>query len=136
MDLGTAAAGVQWWAVVVAAASMFVLGGAWYGALFVRPWQALVDLTDDEVATGTARVFVVAAVASLVIAGVLGLFLGSDATIAEGTVAGGLAGLGWVAPAMVMTAAFERRPLALTAIDVAYHVVAFTLAGGLLGWLG
>lgn len=136
MDLGTAAAGVQWWAVVAAAASMFVLGGAWYGALFARRWQALVGLTDAEVATGTGRVFTVAALASLVVAAVLGLFLGADATAVEGAVAGGLAGLGWVAPAMVMTAAFERRRVALTAIDVAYHVVAFTLAGALLGWLG
>lgn len=35
-----------------------------------------------------------------------------------------------------MTAAFERRPAALTAIDAGYHVLAFTLTGSLLGWLG
>lgn len=136
MDLGTATGDLQWWAVLVAAVSMFVLGGAWYGAVFARPWQALVGLTDEEVAAGTGRVFGVAAAASLVIAVVLALFLGPDAGVGTGAVAGLLAGLGWVAPAMAMTNAFERRPGRLTLIDVAYHAVGFALAGALLGWLG
>lgn len=67
---------------------MFVLGGVWYGAAFARPWQALVGLSDDDVHSGTARVFAVAGVASLVIAVVLALFIGADAGLAAGAVAG------------------------------------------------
>ena len=136
MDVGTAAEAVSWWAVLVAAASMFVLGGVWYGALFARRWQELVGLSDDEVTSGAARVFTVAGLASLVIAAVLGLFIGGEAGVGAGTTAGLLAGLGWLAPALAMTYAFERRSATLTLVDAGYHVVAFTLAGALLGWLG
>lgn len=136
MELGVAAGAVTWWVVLVAAASMFVLGGIWYGALFARPWQALSGLSDEQVRTGTARVFGVAALASLVIAVVLALFIGPQAGITVGATAGLLAGLGWVAPAIAMTYAFERRPARLTLLDAAYHAVAFTVAGALLGWLG
>ncbi|HKJ57048.1 MAG TPA: DUF1761 domain-containing protein [Nitriliruptoraceae bacterium] len=136
MDLGTATEAISWWAVLAAAVSMFVLGGAWYGALFARRWQELVGLADDEVAAGTVRVFGIAGVASLVIAGVLGLFIGADAGVADASLAGLLAGLGWVAPALAMSYAFARRPTGLTVIDAGYHVLAFTLAAALLGWLG
>lgn len=136
MELGTAVGELRWWTVPIAAASMFALGGLWYGALFARPWQALVGLTDDEVGSGTGRVFGVAAAASLVIAAVLALFIGVDAGLGTGVSAGLLAGVGWLAPALAMTYAFERRSPRLAAIDAGYHVLAFALAGAILGVLG
>lgn len=133
MDFGSVVAEVTWWAVPVAAASMFVLGGLWYGWLLARPWQSLVGLDDDQVREASGRVFGVAALASLVICAVLALFIGASAGVTVGLSAGLLAGLGWLAPALVMTFAFERRPARLTLIDASYHVVAFGLAGAVLG---
>lgn len=135
MDVGDVAGALRWWAVLVAAGSMFVLGGAWYGGLIAGRWQALVGLSDDEVAQGSGRVFAIAGACSLVIAAVMALFVGHQAGVSTGATAGMLAGLGWVAPALAMTFAFERRPAALAAIDAGYHVVAFTLSGAILGAL-
>ncbi len=38
---------IHWIAIVVAAASGFVIGGIWYGPLFGKAWQAARGLSDD-----------------------------------------------------------------------------------------
>jgi uncharacterized protein YjeT (DUF2065 family) len=125
---------VNWLAVAVAASLTFVLGGVWYSPLlFGRAWQRLAGLSDAQVGAHLARTFGGAAVCALIAATNLAFFLGPTATLGFGVGAGAAAGVGWVGTALATTFLFERRPLALIAIDAGYHAVAYTAMGALLG---
>ncbi len=123
-------------AVLAAAVSAFLVGGLWYSPILLgRVWQRLVGLEDEALSRGLARTFLLAGIASLVMALNLAAFIGPDAGVGFATFAGAAAGLGWVAPALGMTFAFERRPVGLWLVDAGYHIVSFTLMGALIGLL-
>jgi hypothetical protein len=135
VDLGSGAS-INPWAVLLAAAATFAVGGLWYSPLlFNRPWQRLAGLSDQQLrASSPARVFGLSFVAALVAAVNLAFFLSGPATtLAFASLAGCLVGGGWVATALATTYLFERRPLGLWLIDAGYHLVAFTLMGAILG---
>lgn len=121
-------------AVLVATVSAFVVGGLWYSPLlFGSRWAALVGLTDEQVASDTARVFGGAFVLQLAMALNLAAFLGPDPSLEFAVGASFAAGFGWVALGMGVTYLFERRPLGLWLINGGYHMVSFTLMGVILG---
>lgn len=121
-------------AVALAALSMFVIGGVWYSLLFAKPWQRAVGLSDEQLRAGVARVFIGSALLAVIVALSLAAFIGRQGAV-FGTVAGLAAGLTFVAAALGITYLFERRPVALFAIDASYHVVAFTAMGAIIGAL-
>lgn len=130
MDLST----LNYFAVLVAALSSFVIGGLWYSPfLFGKAWMAEHGFKDDDLQGGTGKTFGISFLLSLVIAFNLAAFLGPDATISWGLTAGALAGIGWVATAIGITYLFERRSMRLFLINAGYHAVAFTIMGGILG---
>src|SRR5689334_11345271 len=125
---------LNWLAIVAATLSSFAIGGLWYSPmLFGKPWARLVGLSDADLARGLPRVFGGALLCAFVAAVNLAFFLGAKATVGFGAFAGAAAGVGWVATGLVTTMLFERRPGALVAIDAAYHVVALTVMGVILG---
>jgi len=127
---------INYAAVVTAAVSTFVIGGLWYSpAMFHRAWMSANGFTEADLARGSAaRIFGAAFVLSLLMAANLAAFLsGPDTTLAWGTAAGALTGLGWVAPAIATIALFERRPARYIAINAGYFAVAFVVMGAILG---
>ncbi|MBJ8345994.1 DUF1761 domain-containing protein [Antrihabitans sp. YC2-6] len=121
-------------AIVLGALSVFVIGGIWYSALFAKPWQRAAGVTDAELQTGAARIFLGAAAFSLVIAATMAPFIGTEGP-AFGAAAGAAAGVGWVGCALGIVYLFERRSLALLLIDAGYFAVAFTAMGAIIGAL-
>lgn len=127
---------VNWFAVLAAAASMFVLGGLWYSpALFARQWQRAAGLSDAQLAAGNPVViFGVAFVLSLLMAANLAFFLaGPEVTLMFALGASLAAGLGWAAFSTAILALFERRPLAYSLINGGYLTLGFLLMGLILG---
>lgn len=124
---------IHWPAVLVAALLTFALGGLWYGPLFGKRWQRLMQLDDAALEAHVPRTFAVAAVMALVAATNLAAFLGPTASLGFGAGAGAAAGFGWVATSLGTTYAFGRRPVVLALIDGGYHALSFTLMGALLG---
>jgi hypothetical protein len=127
---------INYAAVVAAAVSTFVIGGLWYSpAMFHRAWMSANGFTEADLARGSAaRIFGIAFVLALVMAANLAAFLSApDTTVAWGTAAGALTGLGWVAPAIATIALFERRPPRYVAINGGYFAVAFVVMGAILG---
>jgi hypothetical protein len=122
-------------AVVAAAASAFVIGGAWYSAaLFGNAWMKAAALDPDALrARKMGGVFTSAFLLSLVMSLNLAAFLAGPPNLAWGIGAGALAGIGWVAASMGITYLFEARPLKLFLIDAGYHAVTFMVMGGILG---
>lgn len=125
---------VNWLAVLAAAASSFVLGGAWYSGLFAKPWQAAAGVSDEQVRGGNKPLmFAGAFLLALIQSAVFAMFLGPTATLAFGAAAGFGAGLCWVAAGIAMTYIFERRSPALALINGGYATLQFTLIGAILG---
>jgi hypothetical protein len=127
---------INYFAVLAAAISTFVIGGLWYSpALFHKAWMSANGLTDADLARGgAAKIFALAFVLGLLMAMNLAAFLSDPATtVAWGTAAGALTGLGWVAPAIATVALFERRSARYIAINGGYFAVAFVVMGAILG---
>lgn len=126
--------GINLWAVLLAAASAFVLGGLWYSrALFQVAWQRAAGVDDARMKSGhPAKIFGGAFLLSLLAAFVFAVFLGPNPTLALGVGAGSAAGLCWVAASFGINYLFERRSLRLFLINGGYHTLQFTLYGLIL----
>jgi hypothetical protein len=123
-------------AVLVAALSMFALGGLWYSPVLLgKIWMRANGFTAEDLQRGSPlRIFALSLICSLVMAYNLAMFLsGPETTVAWGATAGFLAGFGWVALSVTMIAQFERRPAAYVLVNGGYVTVAFTVMGAILG---
>jgi hypothetical protein len=125
---------INWLAVIAATFAAFILGGLWYSPLlFGKAWQRLTGLSDEVLASGNPAViygasFILALIASAMFA----MFLGPRPPLAFGLGAGFSAGLCWVATSFGINGLFERKPVALIAMNGGYHTVQFTLIGLIL----
>jgi hypothetical protein len=123
-------------AIAVATVVAFALGGLWYSPIaFAGAWMREAGLDPAKIArrTDLAKVFGLAALATLVMAVNLAAFIGPKASLGFGLAAGAAAGIGWVAMSLAVVYLFEQRSWRLWAINAGYQVVAYTLMGGLLG---
>jgi hypothetical protein len=134
MDANALAA-VNYWAVLAAAVSAFVLGGVWYsGALFGSAWLRETGLSKEELDKGNPALifgvsFVLAALAALVFA----LFLGPRPAFSFALAAGIMAGLFWVGTSFAINYLFEHKSFRLFLINAGYHTVQYALIGAVLG---
>ena len=126
---------LNFWAILFAALSAFLLGGLWYSPLmFLRAWQRASGLGDDDMKRGhPALIYGGAFVLSLIAAFVFALFLGPNPSLALGLGAGFSAGLCWVTASFGINYLFERRKLGLFLVNGGYHTLQFTLYGLILG---
>jgi hypothetical protein len=124
---------LNWWAILAAAASAFVVGGVWYSALFGSLWKRSNGFTGDPPAAGP-KTFIISFVLSVVMSFNLAMFLNdAKTTAAWGATAGFLAGFGWVAMGIAIVSQFERRPWSYVLVNGGYLTVALTLMGLILG---
>jgi hypothetical protein len=112
--------------------STFLIGGLWYSLLLAKPWQRAAGVTDEQLRGGTARVFIGSFLLAAVMAVSLAAFIG-DSGLGFGLFAGSAAGVTWVAAALGINYLFERRSLALFAINAGYNVITFALMGAIIG---
>jgi len=120
------------WAVLLAAAASFLLGGLWYSpAVFGRIWNA--GNGGVEHAGRPARVFGISFVFSLVAAVAFAFWLGPRPPLASALQTGLLAGAGFVATSFGINYQFAQRPFSLWLIDGGYHTAQFLLFGLVLG---
>ena len=122
---------VNWLAVAVAALATFVIGGPWY-ALFRKPWQRAMGMTEPE-RGHPVRVFGLAYVFSFVAAAGLAVLLGPEATARSGLVLGATVGACLIAASFGINYVFANRNLVALLIDGGYHIVQFAVFGLVLG---
>jgi hypothetical protein len=122
-------------AVLCAALLSFAIGGLWYSPLlFAKAWMRENGFSEERLrAAPMGRVFVLSALAALVMAFNLAAFIGAKASLGFGLFAGFATGLGWVAMSLGVIYLFEQRSFRLWLINSGYQVVAYTLMGGLIG---
>jgi Protein of unknown function (DUF1761) len=135
MDMSSAIAAINYWAVLAAAVASFLVGGLWYSpALFHKPWMQAAGLSEQQLQNANLGViFGVSLLLQLIAAFVLAMFLGPSADLAFGVTAGAMVAVAWVATAFGVVYLFERRPQRLFWINAGYQLIAYTLMGAILG---
>jgi hypothetical protein len=135
-------AGVNYFAIVLAAVAAFVFGGAWYG-VFSKPWMAAVGKTEQDIkgsAAPMAVLFLITIIAQLVMAWVLAGIIGhlgvGQVTLRNGLISGALVWLGFVATTMVVNHAYQGAKRTLTLIDGGHWLGVLLIQGAVIGWMG
>jgi hypothetical protein len=121
---------INLFAVLVAAASTFILGGIWYSPiLFFKPWVKAAGRPPRM----NPLVFIVSLIFALVAATAFAILLGPRPTLDYAVEWGAIVGVCFAATSLGVNYAFAGRGLTLWAIDSGYHVVRFILFGVILG---
>jgi len=122
---------LNYWAVLVAALSTFLIGGLWYSpAVFGKAWMKENGLTEERLKHGNmVKIFGLAFFLALIAAINLAMFMGPENKPEMGALWGFLAGFGWVATFVGTHYLFERKSFRLFLINVGYSVVSLTLMG-------
>ena len=135
MDLS----GFNFWELIVAALSTFVIGFIWYGkALFGRSWQDLVGLSDEDIKNSNmALIFSLTFLLNFVIAAFLSFFTEIAMMLGSNAILGGLFAallcIGFVVTTFGINYLFARKSLRLFFIDAGYMVVCFFVMGLIIG---
>ncbi|MEO9965000.1 MAG: DUF1761 domain-containing protein [Reichenbachiella sp.] len=134
MDLTSSLGAVSWLACIAAAVSSFFVGGLWYGPLFGTAWMKEFNFTEEDLKKrNLPKTFGLSLLLSLIAAITLEMFIGPEANTMFGSIAGFLAGFGWVSTMLGILYLFEMQSLKAYLINAGYCVVALTLMGAILG---
>lgn len=130
---------INWLAVIVSALSTFLIGGLWYGPLFLKLWQQEAGITDEDMKRRhPAIVFGGAFLLNIGAAYILGHVLatyGNPPAKRDIMIAFGVA-LGFIVTAFGVSYLFAGKSMKLFAIDAGYWVVTYTMMGAIFGFLG
>ena len=75
MDVQQAIESLNYFAILVAALSAFLIGGLWYSLLFVKPWMKENGFNEEELSkSNMGKIFGGSFILSLIISFVLALF--------------------------------------------------------------
>jgi hypothetical protein len=126
---------VNWLAILVAAASSFVVGAVWYApAVAGKAWMKENGFTMDDLKGGNPVVmFGLTFVLSFIIATNLAFFFGGKVDLVQGMLYGALAGFGWASMAVATIYIFERKSFRLWLIHAGYITIQFVVIGAILG---
>ena len=125
-------------AILVAAATGFLVGGLWYGPLFGKIWMAENGFTEEELKQGNMlKIYGLTFAFSVLSAVFLGHLLAFFDTNTRATlmISCGIA-LGYIVPAIGTNYLFARKSGKLFAIDAGYWVVFYAAMGLVFVLLG
>lgn len=137
-------AGLNVWALPLAAVLSFAFGGVWYGSLS-RQWMAAAGLTEERIkreGNPSPLPFVITFLAQLVMAWLLaGLILhmaraGIQASLRNGMLTAAFVWLGFTLMPLVVNHQFQMQRPALTVIDGAHWLGVLLIQGAVLGMWG
>lgn len=127
---------LNWFAVLTAGISAFILGGIWYSpALMGKAWMKENDLTEEEIKkSNKAKTFGWSLILSLIMAANLGMYLSNTPglDLKMGLIYGLLAGV-WIFCGIAIVALFEQKTSRYIFINGGYCLVALGIMGAILG---
>ena len=128
-------ANINYWAVLVAAISSFVVGGLWYAPfLFGKAWQAAAGLSDEKIKNASmGKTFGLSFVLSVMIAYGMAMFFGEGVDLNMGLMYGGMTAVFFVIPSMGINSLFEHHSARLFFINAGYNLVTYLIIGAILG---
>jgi hypothetical protein len=134
---------INWLAVLLAAVSSMVVGAIWYAKpVFGTRWMRLSGITDADTQKGAALALILTFIVSFFTAAVLA----GSAAIAQHFYEGNfllnailtaiILWIGFTASRMLTHDLFDRRPGALTALNLAHELVTVVVMGLIIGLFG
>jgi hypothetical protein len=135
-------AGINYWAVLVAGAAGFALGGVWY-RLLAEPWKAAHGFTtarlrDHHGSAAAPWPLIAALAADLIMAWMLAGVMGhlGAVTIMNGVISAAFIWFGFVITTLAVNNTFGMRKPSLIAIDGCHWLAALLLMGAIIGAWG
>jgi hypothetical protein len=133
-------AGINYLAILIAAAASFAFGAAYYMTLS-KTWLAASGKTSEEVAAKrSATPFIVSIVALVIMAWVLAGTLGhlgpGQVTLKNGVISSLFLWLGFVITTLSVNYAFGQRKPMLTVIDGIHWLGVLIIQGAIIGAMG
>jgi len=134
-------AGTNYIAVVVAAIASFAFGSIYYMVLG-RHWRAAIGKTEEQMKDDGMKpsVFIVAALAQLVMAWVLSGIIGhlgtDQVTVVNGLISAGFVWVGFVATTLAVNHGFQGARKSLTLIDGGHWLGVLLVQGLVIGLFG
>lgn len=130
--------GINWLAVVVCSVVGFLVGGAWYGALFTKKWIAAYRFTEAEVAAAAkvgVRNFAIFLAVGVVMALAMAILFNNlnVATLADGVKVAVFLWVGFVTMIHIMQHCAGNYEPAAYFIDASYQLLWFVSMGAILG---
>ncbi|MDQ8734928.1 DUF1761 domain-containing protein [Paenibacillus sp. LHD-38] len=126
---------INYWGVLIATVTTMVLGFLWYSPVLLgNAWMKHRGLSMNEMSGGGAMTYVLTALTALGGSFILALVLTltDEPTIGTGLVVGLLIGIS-VALKIGMNYLFEGHKLGLYLITIGYHLIAYAIAGLIIG---
>jgi len=129
-------AGINYLAIVVAAAAGFMVGGVWYQVLG-NAWAQAQGKTRDDFKP-QPKPFIIAIISQLVMAFVLSGVIGhvGDVTIYRGVISGLFIWAGFVATSLATNHGFQGAKASLTLIDGGHWLAVLLVMGAIIGAFG
>lgn len=129
---------INWIAMVLAALAGFLVGGLWYGPLFLKIWQVEAGISPDQMGKRSPLLvfggaFLLNLFASFILGHVLATYGHPDLAVSV-MIASGVA-LGFIATAFGVNYLFASKSLKLFAIDAGYWIVIYSLMGAIFALL-
>ena len=132
-------AGINYLAIVAAAAASFFVGWPWY-MIFGKAWAKALGKDPDNPPKHKPAPFIVLGVCLLVmawvLAGVIGHLGEGQITVRNGIISAVFVWAGFVVTTMAVNHAFQGQKLVLTLIDAGHFLVVLIVMGGIIGWFG
>ena len=135
-------AGLNLFAVVLAAVVSFMFGWLWYGVLFSKQWLNALGKTEKEMKaegpspTPFAIAFIAQLIMAWVLAGVIGHLGPGQVTFKNGVISAGMVWLGFVITTLAVNHTFQGTKRALTVIDGGHWLGVLLLQGSVIGLMG
>lgn len=140
MDYGVMDYGdMNWLAILCAGLAYWLLGAAWYSALFSNRWRSAIEEHGVKLGqpgqSGMRIKLIVTLICNLIAALVIARIIhqvGHQMDLLRGLKIGAGVGIGFCATALTITYVWQSPPRRLWAIDTGYHVLGCTVMGGIL----
>lgn len=134
---------INWFAVILAGLSSFLVGGIWYSKwLFGDRWARLAGLTQEKVEKGAPVALAVSGVMSILAAYVVAYVAGLiELNSGDGDMVSALGSAFWLwlgisATTIITHDAFDQKPIALTAMTLGNRLLTLLLMGVIIGLFG
>jgi len=133
-------AGMNYLAIILAAAAAFVWGAAYYMTLS-RQWLIAVGMTREQLQSARSPVpfvisFVALVVMGWVLAGTLGHLGPGQVTVKNGIISALFLWLGFIVTTVFVNNAYPGRKYSLSAIDSIHWLGVVVIEGAVIGALG
>lgn len=128
--------GINYLAIVAAAAAGFMVGGVWYGVLG-SAWAKAQGKTKEDFKP-QPKPFIIAIISQLVMAYVLSGLIGhlGDITIFRSVLSALFIWAGFIATSLATNHGFQHAKLSLTLIDGGHWLVVLLVMGAVIGAFG